>query len=358
MNKFFHRLNNFFLRVPLSEKILFTKHLSMMAKAGMSTVESLKLIKRQIKSKSFGIILDKVTNDIENGQSLSAAFSQFRHVFGGLFVSIIALGEASGTFSENLEYLSAELIKSRRLKSKIRSAMVYPIIIMIATITVLVILVFFVLPKLTSVFISMNINLPITTKILIGSVNFIQGYYFYIIGGFLSFIVIMAVLIRLPLMQYVLHRFLISTPVAGRISKNYNMAVMTRTLGLLLKSGMKILEAISTTSAILSNSVYRKALIESVESIKRGETLYKYLEAHIEIFPPTVVYMIETGEKTGNLDTNLFYLAEFYENEVDETVKNLSTILEPAMLIIMGLIVGFVAISIITPIYSISRGIK
>ena len=121
---------------------------------------------------------------------------------------------------------------------------------------------------------------------------------------------------------------------------------------------MKIVEAVNTTSGVLANVVYQKALIETVEEIKRGEPLYKYLEKHERVFPPTISHMIEVGEKTGNLDSNLLYLAEFYENEVDETVKNLSSILEPALLILMGAIVGFVAISIITPIYQLSQGVK
>ncbi|MDP3763990.1 MAG: type II secretion system F family protein, partial [bacterium] len=129
MNKFFSKFKTIFLKVPLSEKILFTKHLAMMTKSSMSTVESLELIKRQVKSRSFRTILDKVAMEVENGQSLSTAFSRFRHIFGELFISIIALGESSGTLSENLEYLSSELKKSRQLRGKIHSAFVYPIII-------------------------------------------------------------------------------------------------------------------------------------------------------------------------------------------------------------------------------------
>src|SRR3990167_3879800 len=180
MNRFFGKLSNAFLRVPLSEKILFTKHLAMMTKSSMSTVESLNLIKRQVKSRSFRIILDKVTKEVENGQSLSTAFSEFRHVFGELFVSIIALGEASGTLSENLEYLSSELKKNRQLRSKIRSAFVYPIIIMVFTVGVVVGLVFFVLPRLTSIFTGLNVELPITTRILLETSSFIQNYYLFI----------------------------------------------------------------------------------------------------------------------------------------------------------------------------------
>ena len=184
MNNFFRKLKNAFLRVPLSEKILFAKHLAIMTKSAMSTVESLKLIRKQIKSKGFCVILDRVAADIENGQSLSTAFSQFRHIFGELFVSIIALGEASGTLSENLEYLSNEFKKSRQLRSKIRAAFIYPIIVMIFTVGVVVALVFFVLPRLTSIFAGLGVRLPITTRILIASANFIQNYIIKLIENF------------------------------------------------------------------------------------------------------------------------------------------------------------------------------
>ena len=344
MNSFLHKINNFFLRVPLSEKVLFTKHLSMMTKSSMSTVESLQLIKRQVKSRGFRTILDNVTREVENGQSLSAAFNQFRHVFGELFVSIIALGEASGTLSDNLEYLSSELKKSKQLRSKVRSAFVYPIIIMVFTVGVVVGLVFFVLPRLTSIFTGLNVELPITTRILLVTSSFIQNYYLFIALGVILFIIAWSLLIKLPRVRYAVHRIILFLPIVGNISRNYNMAAMTRTLGLLLKSSMKIVEAVQTTSGVLTNAVYEKALLETVEEVKKGEPMYKYLEEHGSIFPPTVSHMIEVGEKTGNLDSNLLYLADFYENEVDETVKNLSSILEPALLVLMGGIVGFVAI--------------
>lgn len=358
MNKFFSKLSSSFLRVPLSEKILFTKHLSMMTKSSMSTVESLQLIKRQVKSKSFKAILDTITTEVENGQSFSTAFGQFKNVFGELFISIIAMGEASGTLSENLEYLSKELKKSKQLRSKIRSAFVYPITIMVLTISIVVAMIFLVLPRLMSVLASLKVELPITTKILIGISDIIQNDYLLIIGGIIFFIITWTLLMKLPHFKYAVHRTIIVLPIVGNIAKNYNMAGFTRTLGLLLKSDMKIVEAVNTTSGVLANVVYQRALMEVVEDVKRGEPMYKYLEKHGNIFPPMVSHMIEVGEKTGNLDSNLFYLAEFYENEVDETVKNLSVILEPILLVFMGAVVGFVAISIITPIYSISQGVK
>ncbi|MBI1838959.1 MAG: type II secretion system F family protein [Candidatus Colwellbacteria bacterium] len=358
MSKIFSRLNSLFLSVPLSEKVLFTKHLSMMSKSGMSTVESIRLIKRQVRSRGFAKILDKVIFEVENGQSLSAAFGLFKNTFGELFVSILGLGETSGTLSQSLDYLSSELKKSQQLKSKIRSALIYPAIVMFFTIGVVIALVFFVLPKLLSIFSSLSVGLPISTRILIFSANLIRNYYLFIGGAIIFSVVACIMLLRLPAIKHAVHRFMLVLPIIGRISKDYNMAAMTRTLGLLLKSGMKIVESVSTTSGIVSNSVYQRALKEAAEEIKKGEPLHKYLEKRSGIIPPTVAYMVEVGEKTGNLDTNLLYLAEFYENEVDETMKNLSSILEPALLVLMGAIVGFVAISIITPIYQISQGVK
>ena len=147
-------------------------------------------------------------------------------------------------------------------------------------------------------------------------------------------------------------------PIVGGITKDYTMANLCRTMGLLLKSGVKIVEALITTSGTMTDPVYKKSLLEASEGVKRGEAMYKYLKSKSGLFPSTMSRMIEIGERTGNLDTNLVYLAEFYESELNEKVKNLSNVLEPVLMVIMGLLVGFVAISIITPIYEITQGLQ
>ncbi|MBI2013732.1 MAG: type II secretion system F family protein [Candidatus Colwellbacteria bacterium] len=345
-------------KVPLNELLLFSKHLSLMLKSGMSEIESIKIIRNQIKSRGFGKILDKVGIDLENGQFLSESLSKYKGTFGELFVGVIKLGEISGTLPENLEYLAVETKKKSELHAKVRSALIYPMVILVATLSVSGGLVFFVLPKIMPIFTSLKVELPITTKILISSANFIQQYYIYIGIGLVVFIIGFALLLRIKVIKYVYHRMILLIPIFGTMAKHYNMANITRTLGLLLKSGTKIVEAISATSDTVANLVYKESLKKAAEEVTRGEALYKRFDKHPSLFPPTVTRMVQIGEQTGNLDSNLAYLSEFYENELDGTVKNLSSVLEPILMVVMGLLVGFVAISIIMPIYEVTQGIR
>ncbi|EKD23678.1 MAG: hypothetical protein ACD_81C00196G0005 [uncultured bacterium] len=347
-----------FTSVSLAERIMFVKHMSMMIHSGMTEVESLRLIQSQIKSKGFLKILNEVIVGVENGQALSTSLARYRGVFGDLFINIIKIGEISGTLSENLDYLALEMKKNQSLRSKVRGALIYPAVILVATVGVVGGLIFFILPKILPIFINLNVTLPITTRILIASSDALRAHYLLIGLAFLALVGTLLLLRRIPVTKYILHRILLTLPIFGSISVGFNMANMTRILGMLLKSGEKIVQAVSITADASSNMVYRKALQEAVVEIQKGKTLYAYFEEHERLFPPTVGRMIEVGEKTGNLDNNLAYLAEFYENEVDEVTKNLSGILEPILLVVMGVAVGFVALAIITPIYGITQGLN
>lgn len=346
------------IHVPLSEKIIFAKHMSMMVKAGMSELESLRLLKRQFKSRSLSYILQTLISDIENGQFLSVGLSQFKRVFGELFINIIRIGETSGNLAANLDYLSLELKKQQLLRQKIRSAIIYPIVILFATFGVVGVLVFFVMPKILPIFTSLRIKLPITTVILVNVTNFLFAYGHWVALGIVVFFIAFSFFLRITVFRFAYHRVLFFLPVVRGMVKAANMANFTRTLGILLKSGVTIVEALEITADTLPNLVYRKELKIAAQSVKRGEAMYKYLNEREQFFPPTISRMIEVGEATGNLDGNLLYLAEFYEGEVDEMAKNLSNVLEPLLLVVMGLIVGFVAISIITPIYEVTQGLQ
>ncbi len=352
------KFTNFFTRVSLDERILFVKHMSMMVRSGMTEVESLRLIRHQIEGKAFAAILDNIIRSVENGQSLSDSLMPYQGVFGDLFISIIRIGEISGTLSQNLDYLALEMKKSQALRSKIKGALIYPAVIMTATLGVVGGLVFYILPKITPVFNSLHVQLPFTTVVLLKTSDFLTAHYLVVLSIIIAIVVALLVLRRMEPTRFVLHRIMLSLPIFGNISIEYNMANITRILGMLLKSGEKIVQAVSITADASSNLVYRKALRESVAEIQKGKTLYAYFEEHEQLFPPTISRMIEVGEKTGNLDNNLAYLAEFYENEVDEVTKNLSGILEPILLVVMGVMVGFVALAIITPIYGITSGLK
>lgn len=361
LNKFYIAIKHWFLqlfiRVPLAEKILFAKHLSMMVNAGMTEVESVRLIRKQVKSRSFLKVLDKIISDLESGLFLSVSLKQFSSVFGKIFISLIEIGEISGTLSENLNYLSMELKKSQQLRAKVKSALIYPIVILAATAGVSSILVFFVLPKIMPVFYSLRINLPIETRILIAGSNFLFNYYYWVVAGIIALFIIFSLLIKISIVRFFYHRFILWLPFVGKIAVDYHMANIMRTLGILLKSGIKIVEGVNIAADITLNDVYAKALRKTADEIRKGEPLCKYFENYPSLFPPTVSRMIEVGENTGKLEENLFYLADFYENEVDEITKNLSSILEPILLVIMGSLVGFVVISIIKPIYEVSQSL-
>ncbi len=349
--------SSFFFRISLADRILFAKHLSMMARSGMPLVESIKVIQRQVKSRGFAALLNTVIMDLENGQSLSMSLEKFKHVFGELFINIIKIGEVSGSLVENLEHLAAELKKSQELYSKITSALVYPIIILLATLGVSAALIFIVLPKIIPIFTSLGAELPATTKALIAITNFIHVHYILIGVGSVLMLILVAILLQFRPVKYAYQTILFLIPVAGTVSLYFNIALFARTLAFLLQSGIKIIEAITITTRIIPSLPHRRALEEIAERVKRGEFLYIYLEQNPRLFPSTLSRMIEVGERTGNLATNLFYLADFYESELDEMVRNLSSILEPLLLLMMGGVVAFVALSIITPIYQVTQAI-
>lgn len=351
-------MTNFFLRVPLQEQVLFAKHLAIMVKTGMPILDSLQLLRKQTKSKSFGKILDYVVGEISNGQFLSTSLEKFHRIFGDLFINIIRVGEASGILYENLNYLAVELNKRHLLGKKIKGALIYPAVILVATVGVVVMLTVYIFPKILPIFKSMNIALPITTRMLIAISAFMVSYGHLVLIGVIVAIIICALLLRIKAIKFLFHRFILAMPIVGTMSKNYNMANFCRTFGLLLKSDVKVVEAMSITANTLTNLVYREKLKNISIQITKGEEISRQLAKSSNIFPLMVSQMISIGEATGNLSETLVYLSEYYEDEVDETTKNLSNILEPVLMIFMGVIVGFIALSIVSPIYQVSQGLK
>lgn len=358
MNKLIKKIDHFFLRVSNQDQIIFVKHLGVMVKAGMPILNSLMMIQKQTKSKSLFKILQQIIIDVDNGQFLSASLEQFHYVFGDLFINIIRVGEASGTLVENLNFLAEELEKKQDLRRKIKGALIYPIIVLTATIGIVSLLVFFVFPKILPRFQDMNFELPLTTRILIGVNNFILANWYFIILGVFVFIIATWFSLKIKTVRYYFHFFLLEVPLIGSMIQNVNMANFTRSFGVLLKSGVKIVESLSITSGALSNLVYKKELEKAADEITKGEQISKYFFKKEKLFPIMLAQMIEVGENTGNLSETLFYLAEFYEEEVDAITKNLASVLEPVLLLVMGVIVGFVALSIIMPIYSLTQSLS
>lgn len=355
LRKFFRGL---FARVPVQDKINFARHLAIVIKAGLPILEGLKIIRRQTTSRKFLSIIDQVVVDVSNGQFLAASLARFPEVFDDFFINIVRVGETSGTLASNLTYVAEEMKKSQEFRSKVRSAMIYPVIIMFATIGLISFLMFFAFPKLLPLFASLNIELPLPTKILIAVSTFMIANGAWIAAGAVLLFVCARILLLVPSVSYLLDKALFYVPVVGGLSKAVNMANFTRVFSVLLRGGIKIVEATTITAQTFDNLVYRRTLLEAAERVKKGEQIAQYLHYHRNIFPPLLVGLIEIGENTGNLIENLEYLSEYYRDEAEQSLKDLTTVLEPLLLLAMGLIVGFVAISVITPIYKITQGVR
>lgn len=345
--------------ISTQDKINFSRHLSIMIKAGLPVLEALKIVDRQSESKALKKVIGKLVEGINSGHSLAAGLSDYRDWFGDFFISIVEVGEQSGTLVGNLAYLAEELEKSRDLKSKIRGAMLYPIIILIATLAVTALLTFAVFPRVIPVLLSLNVQLPLPTRIMMAAMQFLTTY-----GWQLGLVlIILGILYRYMLkrvrpFRVMIHHLILYVPVVASMSRSINAVNFARVLSVLLKSGIRIVEAVQVTARTLDNLVYRSALDGAAEEIRKGEGLAKSLSNQPRLFTPLLLGLIEVGENTGNLEDNLGYLSEHYAKEVDITTRNLTTILEPLMLLGMGLLVGFVALAIVLPIYQATTAFR
>ncbi|MDO8504749.1 MAG: type II secretion system F family protein [Candidatus Liptonbacteria bacterium] len=352
-------ISGIFSSVSNQDKINFARHLSMVAKAGMPVQEGLRIIRAQTESKVLRKIIDQLIADLNNGHFLADSLGQYENLFGNFFINIIRVGETSGTLSKNLLYLAEELRKSKALSSKIKSAMIYPAVILFATLGMIVFLTFFIFPKLLPLFQGFGTKLPATTTALIAVMNFIKNYGIYMLGAsVVLYIGLKIAKSKINAFHYFLNSLIFRIPVISSLSISINMVNLSRVLALLLKSGMRIVDAVDVTSKTFENLVYQRAVREANEEIKKGGQIATYLAKRPNLFPPLFFGMVKMGETTGTLEENLEYLAEYYEDETNNKLSSLTSLLEPLLLLLMGGMVGFVALSIITPIYSISQGIK
>lgn len=335
--------------------MLFARNLEVMIRSGMQILQSLEILKKQAKSRAFVKILDQLISDLKNGHYLSAGLERYQNVFGDFFVNLIRVGEASGTLSENLKYLYEELKKKDELQKKIKGAMAYPVVIFMATVGITSIMIFIIFPKILPVLRSLNVELPLVTRAFIAISEFLIKYGYLAGLGIVGFFVGIWLLLKLPKARFMWHKMLISTPMIGNMVMAVNIISFARTLGLLLKAGIKIVEALEITANTLGNMVYRAEIMKVAEGVRKGDPMSKYFTEDTKLFPPIFSQMVMVGENTGKLDESILFLADYYEAELDESTKSMSNVLEPLLLLTMGVIVAFVALAIITPIYKITQ---
>lgn len=345
--------------MSIKERVFFIKRLAFLIKANVPILESLYMIKEQTRSRGHIRIVALVIEDVANGQSLAKSLGKFARMFGDFGINIIKVGEQSGTLSQNLEYLADELKKKQLLRRKVASAFVYPAIIVVATLAITAFLMLFLFPKIMPIFASLHAELPFTTKVVMAVSVFLQHWGLVLLSGIVVASVLFAVLMRTYRPFHLLvDRLILRIPVIGAVVMYYNLASSMRTIGLLLKSGITLSEALPLTRDTTQNLAYKIEFDALTSTVNRGEQLTAYLRTRRSMFPDVLTQMVSVGERSGNLSNTLLYLSEFYEAEVDDFTKNLSSLIEPILMIVMGILVGFIAISIITPIYGITQHLQ
>lgn len=342
-----------FQRVAIIEKVLFARYFALMLRAGLDVKRALATLQQQTRSKPMQEALGIVVQGIERGQTLAESMSGFPNVFSDLFVSFVRVGESTGRLQESLEILAAQLQKEFELRRAVRGGMLYPIVIVIALFAVGFAMMVFVVPKLVEVFEGFDVELPLPTRILIGVSGFMETYWYIVLIAIAVIVTIGWWLYRMKsVRETVLHTFLY-VPIIGPIMQKVNLARFSRNLSSLLSSGVSFIESLEILGDNTPHPSYAKIFEAAEDHVKQGKVLSDFLMEFKRLFPPLVTNIIKVGEETGELDDVLKEVALFYEGEVDQTMKNLTSIMEPVLMVGIGLAVGGLAISIISPIYSL-----
>ncbi len=344
-------------RVKAVEKVFFTQNLQVMVKAGLSVSVALRTLGQQTGNVAFRAILLDVSQRVDKGNPLSDSLAAYPKVFPELFINMVRAGERGGKLEDVLGQLAVQLRKSQQLVAKVRGALTYPVVVIIAMVGIAIAMMVFVIPKITAIFQESNATLPLPTRVLIAVSDFLvnQGIWVAIFAAALAFG--FARLIKTPRGKDIWHRLLLQLPIISPILQKINLAKFARTFSSLLKTDIPIVQAFQITASTLGNASYRNAVAGAAESVKKGVPVAKIIAEFPKLFPPLMVQMVAVGEETGTLDTILDELASFYEEDVDRTMSNLSTILEPVLILILGLGVGALAVSIILPIYSLTQSV-
>ena len=340
------------------DKIFLTKNLATLLKAGIPIVEAVDTVALQTQSPTLRDNLNNIKNSLSDGKSLSSSLRACPGQFDNYFICMVESGEKSGTLESNLEFLADQINKSYLTNKKIQSALTYPSFIVVAALIMGTFVSIFILPRLVDFFAAFGTDLPLPTKILLAVSTFMKNYGLVFFGSFFSVIVAFVGLYQLKPIRTIFHRLFLKLPIIGPLTVYGESSRFCRNLSTLTNSGLGLYESLTITASTLTNLKFQQDTLIIAKRIEEGITVHQALDdGHFSEFSQMVKKMVAIGEKTGNLSEMLAYLAAFYEEEVDNISKNLTTILEPVLLVSIGLIVGFLAIAIISPIYQLTGSI-
>lgn len=358
------RADNWFLEhnpfghtVKNKDLVLFSRQLATLISARVPIIQSLRILQEQISSKYLLTIIHDLIASVENGESLSLALSKHDKVFSNVYTSMIKSGEAAGALDKSFVYLADQLEKDYALRGKVKSAMTYPIFVLVALVAVMILMFKFILPKLTSVLEEQGgSNLPAISVALIAFTKFFDKYWWAVLMAFAGLILAIKFIVATRVGRYYLDALKIKLPIVGKIFKKIYLARFARNLSTLVRGGIPIIKAMQIVADIVNNAIYRDILLETTGKISAGKSISDGLSGHPE-FPSLVTQMVRVGEQTAQLDEILGKLAEFYEKEVDSQVATLTTLLEPLIMIVLGAGVGVLVAGILLPIYNLASSV-
>lgn len=341
------------LKVKPKDILLFTRHLSTMVSAGLPLMQALDVIGRDQENPGMQNIINTMRSNIASGKTLSESFSQYPQYFSDLYCSLIKTGEKSGTLDKILKSLGSYLEKTEALKRKIKKAMVYPAAIIVVAFVVTMVLLIFVVPRFQSVFSSFGAQLPAFTRIVIHVSEFLRSYWWIVIGLIVGGVIALRrALKQSEAMREKKDALMLKLPVLGGILRKAIIARYTRTLAITLDSGMPIVDAMRSMAEVMGNSLYSKAVLQICSDVTSGNQLYVSMTS-TKLFPTMVTQMIAIGEASGSLGEMLNKIADYYEEEVNGIVDNLSSLLEPLIMVVLGVIIGGFVIAMYLPIFKI-----
>jgi type IV pilus assembly protein PilC len=344
-------------RVKIRDIVIFTRQFATMINAGLPLVQSLTILADQTENKTLKEVTKAVVHDVEAGNTLADAFAKHPNAFTSLYVNMVAAGEAGGILDTILIRLATFLEKSDALIRKVKGAMIYPAVIFSVAIIAIAVLLIFVIPTFQSMFASVNMELPLPTRFVIGMSNLLIGFWWAFVAGIAGLVFSLKKYYATIGGQRRIDGLLLRAPVLGDILRKSAVSRFTRTLGTLISSGVSILDGLEITAKTAGNMVVHDAVMESRHSIAGGETISAPL-AKSQVFPPMVISMIAVGEQTGGLDEMLTKIADFYDEEVDVAVSSLLSLMEPVMIVVLGVIVGGMVVAMYLPIFDMMNAVQ
>lgn len=347
-----------FISVPLKEKMIFTRNLAVMVSSGLTVSKAIMNLSVQTQNKAFQKILREVYDEVQGGKTLSEGLSKYPKVFNELFTSMVYVGEVSGNLEEVLDILALQLEKEQDILSKVKGAMTYPLVILVAMIGIGILMLTYILPRITGVFKDMGVTLPASTRVIMAASDFLRNHAFISVGIFFGGIIAIKLFASTAVGKRFFDWLFIRMPIVGNILIKVNCARFSRIYSSLLKSGVSVVDSLSIVKKTLSNSYYKDALDDAISEIQKGVELSVVILRYPDIFPILVPQIIQVGEETGKTEMVLRRLAEFYEEEVNQITKNMSSIIEPVLMLMIGGGVGFFAVAMLTPMYSVMENIQ